>query len=598
MATLAATPGLSASRRDGALPLLRLHSPSLLRHRAWGDGAGGPQREPPTPFTRKGAGVMGHEQLGLGSAPEDSRPVEPARYRAFISYSHADERAARKLHRWLESYRLPGKTIGRVTARGEVPRKLTPIFRDRNELPASTSLGDEVAAALAGSDCLILLCSPAARASRWVNQEVALFRALHPDRPVLAALLSGEPEDSFPPELIAPGPDGLAREPIAADFRRSGDGARMARLKIVAGLTGLPLDLLVQRDAQRQTRRAIAIMIASFALALLFAGLLVLAVNARNDAERQRQQAESLIEFMLTDLRTRLQGVGRLDILVSVNERALAYYGEQGDLRQLPTLSLERRARVLHAMGEDDQRRGALDAALAKFREAQRVTGALLAEDPDDPTRIFTHAQSEFWIGYTDFLHRRHASAEQHFQAYLRLARQLVTIAPRDSAYLRELSYAEGNLCSLALARRTRPEAALTACAAALTAMRRVADATHGDRSVTLDLANRHSWMADAHKAAGDGARALYERRQQARILDGLVAADPKNASYRQDWILSRFMLATQLRELGQRDAALRRAREARSAIARLTTADPENSEWRGWRARIEKSFPETSMED
>lgn len=541
---------------------------------------------------------MGDQQRGLGAAPEDSRPVEPARYRAFISYSHADERAARKLHRWLESYRLPRTTIGRLTPRGEVPRKLGPIFRDRNELPASTSLGDEVAAALGGSDCLILLCSPAARASRWVNQEVALFRRLHPDRPVLAALLSGEPGDSFPPELTAPGPDGVEREPIAADFRRSGDGGRVARLKIVAGLTGLPLDLLVQRDAQRQTRRAIAITIASFTLALLFAGLLILAVNARNEAERQRQQAESLIEFMLTDLRTRLQGVGRLDILVSVNERAQAYYGEQGDLSRLPIASLERRARVLHAMGEDDQRRGALDAALAKFREAHRVTGTLLAEEPEDPTRIFTHAQSEFWIGYTDFLHQRHASAEQHFGAYLRLARQLVTIAPGNAAYLRELSYAEGNLCSLALARQTRPEAALTACARALATMRRVAMAMPGEPGVTLDLANRHAWMADAYKAAGDGARALEERQQQAAIIDRLVAADPKNASYRQDWILSRFALATQLRELGRPEAALLSAREARDAIARLTATDPANNEWRGWRARIEKSFPETSMED
>lgn len=575
--------------------LLRLHTALNLRQTTKAVGTGVFLRNSPALLTRTGGGGMGQEQLGL--SPVRSRSTA-SRYRAFISYSHADERAAGRLHRWLENYRLPRSVVGRETARGEVPRKLMPIFRDRNEFPASSSLTDEVDAALDDSACLIVLCSPQARASRWVNQEIAQFRARHPDRPVLAALLAGEPEESFPPALIAPGPDALPREPIAADFRRNGDGRSMARLKIVAGVAGVALDELVQRDAQRQLRRSLAIAITSFASALLFATLLIFAISARNDAVRQRHQAESLIEFMLTDLRNRLQGVGRLDVLVSVNERALAYYGEQGDLSRLPIASLERRARVLHAMGEDDQRRGALNASLAKFIEAHRVTGTLLAERPDDPPRIFTHAQSEFWLGYTDFLQLRYASALPHFQRYLALAQRLVALAPSNPAYLRELGYADGNLCSLQLAWRANADAAIAACASALATMNRVARALPNDDGVRLDLANRHSWMASAYKAKNLPDRALDERQQQAAMLDKMVAIDPKNASYRQDWILSRYSLATELRDFGQFDAALANARAAHEAIARLTAADPENQDWRNWRIRIEKSFPQTSKEN
>ena len=577
--------------------LLRLHPAPILRHRDAGDGTGPISRGPGPSPARKGTGGMGHEQLGLSKRPDAHRPIEP-RYRAFISYSHVDQRAARRLHRWLEGYRLPASTIGRTTARGDVPRKLSPIFRDRNELPASASLGDEVATALANSACLVVLCSPAAQASRWVNQEISLFRTLQPDGVVLPILLSGEPEQAFPPALLAPGADGLVREPIAADFRRRGDGVRLGRLKVAAGITGVGLDELVQRDAQRQLRRAIAITVASLALAALLGMLLVFALTARNEAERQRQQAEGLIEFMLTDLRTKLEGVGRLDVLDSVNERALAYYGEQGDLNRLPTASLERRARVLHAMGQDDQRRGALDAALAKFREAHRVTGALLAASPRDPARIFTHAQSEFWLGYTDFLHERYDAAQFHFERYLAFARRLIVIAPANPAYLRELSYAEGNLCSLQLARRTAAGAALSACGAALVTMQRVARDTPGDLGIRSDLANRHAWMAEALQAAGNARGALLERQRQSAIVNRLVALDPQNASYRQDWVLSRFSIAGLLRTLGQRDAALQRANEARDAISRLTAADPENQEWRGWRSRIEKAFPLSRKED
>ena len=55
------------------------------------------------------------------------------RYWAFISYSHRDAAFGRRLHRRLETYALPRRLVGRETAQGTVPKKLAPIFRDREE---------------------------------------------------------------------------------------------------------------------------------------------------------------------------------------------------------------------------------------------------------------------------------------------------------------------------------------------------------------------------------------------------------------------------------------------------------------------------------
>ena len=61
------------------------------------------------------------------------------------------------------------------------------------------------------------------------------------------------------------------------------------------------------------------------------------------EARRQRMQAEGLIEFMLRDLRKKLQPMGRLDVLDAVGAKALDYYALQNAAR-LDADSLGRRA--------------------------------------------------------------------------------------------------------------------------------------------------------------------------------------------------------------------------------------------------------------
>ena len=278
-----------------------------------------------------------------GKAMADDAAGAELRYWAFISYSHEDAAFGRWLHRRLENYSLPRRLVGRTTRQGAVPRKLVPIFRDREEFPAATDLSAEVHAALARSRSLIVVCSPHAAASHWVSREVEQFRVLHPGQPILAAVRDGDPAQSFPATLLGIGPAGERIEPLAADFRPRRDGTQLGVLKLVAGMAGLGLDELVQRDAQRNRHRVMAVTAGALTAALIMGMLSVAALNARGEAEHQRAEAERLVEFMLTDLRHRLKGVGRLDVMAAVNESALQYYKDE-NLASLPADSLERRA--------------------------------------------------------------------------------------------------------------------------------------------------------------------------------------------------------------------------------------------------------------
>ena len=133
---------------------------------------------------------------GQGAEPK----VDGRRFAAFISYSHADKDVAAKLQRKLERFRLP-KHVALERSNGETA--IGTIFRDREDLAAAPSLSAAIRDAIAQSDALIVVCSPDARDSRWVGEEIALFKALHPTRPILAALVRGDHRTAFPDALTA-----------------------------------------------------------------------------------------------------------------------------------------------------------------------------------------------------------------------------------------------------------------------------------------------------------------------------------------------------------------------------------------------------------
>jgi tetratricopeptide (TPR) repeat protein len=489
---------------------------------------------------------------------DDPAKRETPQYRAFISYSHADSRFANGLHRRLEAWRLPDGS------------KLAPIFIDRAELAAGPDLPTQVREALTRSAVLVVVASPAARASRWVAQEIALFREAFPDRPVLTALIDGEPSEAFPPPLTEHG--GQTFEPTAADFRKGHDGYRLGLLKIVAGLSGLPLDRLAQRDAQIRQRRVMAVTAGALILSIVLGALLIVAVRARAEAERQRSEAEGMVEFMLTDLREGLKGAGSLKAMSAVNQRALSYYTSQ-DISGLPDASLNRRARVLHAMGEDDEHLGNFTGALTKYREAHRSTAAVLARHPSDPDAIFAHAQSEYWVGEAAWRQGELATTEKHWRGYLAQAEALAQVEPGTQRSLMELGYAKGNLCELTARRTDNPQQALPHCKQASAHMRAAHALDPRSIETTLALANRLGWQADVEMTARRFDSAIVLRNEEAALIDLLLRSEPENADYRERRLWPDIGIAEALNQDGHHAGAIRILKRCLAAYDRLAAS-------------------------
>lgn len=513
----------------------------------------------------------------------EAGPGTAGGYVAFISYSHKDAAMGRWLHRKLEGYRLPKRLVGTKGEDGEVPARLTPIFRDRDELPAAGDLSERVRAALAVSRNLIVLCSPNSAASPWVAKEIATFRELHPGRPVFTAVVEGEPAHCFSPALLEDG-----TEPLAADLRKEGDGRRLGLLKLVAGLAGVGLDALVQRDAARRLRRVTYVTAAAVAAMLAMTLSTVLALNARSEAQRQRAEAEGLVEFMLTDLRQRLEGVGSLQTMEAVNARALRYYGDQDKLRDLPGNSLVRRARILRAIGDDRELLGDTDGALLAYREAHRTTAEQLARRPEDPERQLAHGRNEYGIGRIHELRREWSEAQRRYARFSALAEGLLANAPRNPTYLAAAASAAINLGNLQFNGREDFDAARRHYEKAVAHLALASRLKPGDHDVLIRRADAHAWLADSLQRGGMLNEALRERTNQYRLMQWVLRREPSNLDFSYRLALAHRGLATTLATARQVPKARSHLIAAYELAGILVRHDPNNMEWTAFRGMLD----------
>ena len=363
------------------------------------------------------------------------------KYQAFISYAHKDEDIAARLQQALEKFPIP------KALRQDNMARISPIFRDVTDLTAHHSLSSKIEDAVKVSRFLIVLCSPAAKASKWVNEEIRLFRKLHGEASILCALIDGTPQTSFPEALTE-----LGREPLAANLGPK--HFRLGTTQLAASIVGVGLDDLVQRDTKRRRRLMYSVTAAS----LLFSGVMAVsswnAVKARNEAqlsgqraENSRNEAEKLVEFMLSDLTDDLEPIGKLGIIDNVGDQISAYY-EAIPLSEMNEEHLARRARSMHLLGQVAIAQGREDEALKGLLQAREVTKALLNRSPEDNLALEIHAQSEYSL-LRAYENQDRNLAARYGQSYKALSKQVYLSDTANLEYMAEYGWACNKLGQL-----------------------------------------------------------------------------------------------------------------------------------------------------
>ena len=531
----------------------------------------------------------------MSSTVPETVGAETFKYWAFLSYSHRDRKWGDWLHRALETYRVPKRIVGQSTRDGHRPKRLFPIFRDREELPASADLGTEVNEALTRSRYLVVVCSRDSAKSVWVNEEIKFFKKLGREDRVLALIVDGEPnasehkpgftaEDECFPEALRHrvGSEGrllpVRTEPVAGDARESKDGKANAKLKLLAGLLDTSFDTLKQREQERWRRSLLRVTGLAVLVALAMSLVAFYAVDQQRRAVSARKNAEDILNYLLYQLRDKLQPIGHLDIIEDVQNKVEMYYKNLGFSQQDP-VALNNWAALLQAEGDRLLLQGNLNAAKAKYEENLKIDQRLVNQIPNDSTLLGNLSIAVSRLGDVLQAQGDLNGAKAQYSTKLSIIQKLLKDEPGSDRLRRELAVSYENIGHVIQAQGDF-SGAKEQYASALEISRTLASQEPGNPDRQSDLSVSYSDLADILEAQGDlnGAKTLYTSALE--LTEKLLAQHPGNGQ------LQRYLVADygKLGEIlvSQRDfiGAKIKFASALEISQKLADQDPGNSEW------------------
>ncbi|APR76730.1 serine/threonine protein kinase [Minicystis rosea] len=338
---------------------------------------------------------------------------------------------------------------------------------------------------------------------------------------------------------------------------------------------------------------------------------------ARGRAESQRVAAETLVSFVLGDLRGRLLRVGRLDALAGVARAVIDY--QDGSPAAEDSATLLRRSDAAGLAGDVAFAIGNLDAAEESFQRSRK------AADEAGTSESAAEARCRAALHLGDVRKRRGdlAAATSHYEECIAPAQSAQTPAFQELLVRRRIALAEvarirndlpasrrlleegGALAARLVDEAGGPRADVAhllvtlhsdlwktlnlagevkaerdVAIAALDLARARVDARPDDHGARYDLAVAQTQLGAAEDHGGDGAAAEQSYRQALSEHRLLAARDPSNTEWERAVGVVAERLGSLMLRRGDTKGALSWLRESDDASVRLVAIAPENLEW------------------
>ncbi|PKH53850.1 transcriptional regulator [Shewanella sp. Choline-02u-19] len=301
--------------------------------------------------------------------------------------------------------------------------------------------------------------------------------------------------------------------------------------------------------------------------------------EAEKMAQQKRLAAENLLGFMVGDFADKMRGIGRMDLLDGISNKALEYFSAD-NFNIDNNLSFDanfQHAQTLEAMAEVAYSRNKLDEASTAFHAARSKLTTLLAAQPHNLELLKTLGANAFWIGQLDYDKSDWDAARVWWEQYLTYSQTMFDVAPEDTNALMELAYAQNSLGSVSMKQQDF-ELSLQSFKQSLKLKQLALSHDKTSKKLIADVANTRSWIASAALAQGDIQAAI---KIQLKIQQDLKNNN-SNDSYTLDRLASsNHILATLYHYLEQHVDAFEQALLSYRAITEALKNDPKNDIWR-----------------
>ncbi|MEE1982769.1 winged helix-turn-helix domain-containing protein [Shewanella xiamenensis] len=307
----------------------------------------------------------------------------------------------------------------------------------------------------------------------------------------------------------------------------------------------------------------------------------VRSIEAEKLAQQKRLAAEDLLGFMVGDFADKMRGIGRMDLLDGISNKALEYFmdfSSQDDEKYLSFDARFQHGQTLEAMGEVAYSRNKIDEARSALLAAQEKMLPLLELQPDNLALLKTLGANAFWLGQLKYDVSDWAASRPFFEQYLAYSQTMYALAPEDKDALMELSYAHNSLGSVSINQQEFANAQQDFEESLRLKLLALAKAPE-DSQLIADVADTRSWLASAAVSQGDINTAIQIHEE---IQKTLATKNLEKQPYLLDRLTGSYQnIATLLSYQGRLTEALNKASLGLATIEFAFKQDPENERWK-----------------
>jgi len=333
------------------------------------------------------------------------------------------------------------------------------------------------------------------------------------------------------------------------------------------------------------TRKQRNILWGGLAFMLLLGGFAYLQVQAKQQAraaqqraQQAREAAEEVLEYLVFDLRDKLDPIGRLDIVEGIQKRVDRYYETVGIAGQSAEV-LNRRAAAHESAGDRLLAQGQLEKAWQAYQQSFALVQQAAKLEPDDLDWQRSLSVPLGKLGNVLMAQGKRVEAQQYYQDSLAIRQKLAMQDPGNTEWQRDVLVSLNKLGDVLMVQGKREEAQQY-YQDSLAISRKLSEQDPGNTGWQRDLSVSLNNLGYVLMAQGKRVEAQQYYQEDLVISRKLAIQDPGNAGWQRNLSVSLNNLGDVLNVQGKLEDAQQRYQDNLAISRKLAEQDPGNAGW------------------